>query len=445
MRLHHIAIWTFRLEEMKEFYVRYFHGESNEKYINPRKKFESYFISFENGISIELMSRADVQNTPIEENRLGLTHFAFTFSSPEQVLQFTEQLRSEGYPIAGEPRTSGDGYFESVVLDPDGNRIECVYSPVTIPNKEIDTERLLLRPFRDSDAEAFFACCRNPKLGDNAGWKPHETLEESREILHTVFIGYNAWAIILKETDELVGCVGLVPDPKRENPLVNMLGYWLNEPFWGKGYMSEAVQAVSRYGFEELGLSLITANCYPHNERSQHVLKRNGFLYEGVLRQAEVTYDGHIYDHQCYYLLPVTQPTAEDHEEILQLWEASVRHTHHFLTEEDIQFYKPLIQNQYLKSVDLYVCKDIHGRIAAFMGLSDELIEMLFVHPDQQAQGYGKRLVEYAGKEKSIRQVDVNEQNEKALQFYLHLGFHVVGRDDTDGAGKPFPILHLKR
>lgn len=101
--------------------------EKQRKYINPKKGFESYFISFGEGTDLELMSRTDVQNTPIEENRVGLTHFAFTFPSQEEVLRFTEQMRSEGYTIAGEPRTSGDGYFESVVLDPDGNRIECVY------------------------------------------------------------------------------------------------------------------------------------------------------------------------------------------------------------------------------------------------------------------------------------------------------------------------------
>ena len=188
MKLHHIAIWTFRLEELKEFYVRFFGGKSNEKYINPKKGFESYFVSFGEGTDLELMSRTDVQNTPIEENRVGLTHFAFTFPSQEEVLRFTEQMRSEGYTIAGEPRTSGDGYFESVVLDPDGNRIECVYREITgggkgegktetaigtetevgaeaeaRPNIEtesihsvtLDTERLLLRPFEEKDAEAF--------------------------------------------------------------------------------------------------------------------------------------------------------------------------------------------------------------------------------------------------------------------------------------------------
>ena len=100
MKLHHIAIWTFRLEELKDFYVRFLGGTSNEKYINPKKGFESYFVSFGEGPSLELMSRTDVQNTPIEENRLGLTHLAFTFPNREEVLRFTEQMRSEGYPIA---------------------------------------------------------------------------------------------------------------------------------------------------------------------------------------------------------------------------------------------------------------------------------------------------------------------------------------------------------
>ena len=94
--------------------------------------------------------------------------------------------------------------------------------------------------------------------------------------------------MILKDTKQLIGSVGIIPDPKRENPQVRMLGYWLDESYWGKGYMTEAVQGVLNYGFEELRLSLITATCYPHNKRSQKVLKKNGFIYEGTLHQAEL-------------------------------------------------------------------------------------------------------------------------------------------------------------
>ena len=139
----------------------------------------------------------------------------------------------------------------------------------------------------------------------------------------------------------------------------------------------------------------------------------------------------------------ITQPTPQDYDELLSLWEASVRSTHHFLSEDDIRFYKPLVRNEYLPAVELFIIRNPEGKIAAFMGLSQELVEMLFVHPAEQGKGYGKQLMEYALHQKHIYKVDVNEQNEQAHQFYRHIGFKVTGRDATDATGKPFPILHL--
>ena len=106
----------------------------------------------------------------------------------------------------------------------------------TVTPRSLETVRLLIRPFQEEDADAFFACCQNPNLGNNAGWAPHKTIEESREILQNVFIGQeNIWAMILKDAQQLIGSIGIVPDPKRENPQVRMLGYWLDEAHWGKG------------------------------------------------------------------------------------------------------------------------------------------------------------------------------------------------------------------
>lgn len=125
MKITHIAIWTKNLEAMREFYIRYFNGVSNEKYVNPLKKFESYFISFESGPSLELMCKDSITDAFNETNEhLGITHIAFSLGSKEAVISLTETLRKDGYRIVGEPRTSGDGYFESAILDPEGNRIE---------------------------------------------------------------------------------------------------------------------------------------------------------------------------------------------------------------------------------------------------------------------------------------------------------------------------------
>lgn len=132
-------------------------------------------------------------------------------------------------------------------------------------------------------------------------------------------------------------------------------------------------------------------------------------------------------------------------DELLCLWEASVRSSHHFLNETDIQYYKPLVRNQYFPAVSLYIIRNDEKKIAAFIGLSGELIEMLFVLPGEQGKGYGKCLLDFAVQEKQIEKVDVNEQNEQALQFYLKNGFDVQGRDATDYTGKPFPILHLAK
>jgi lactoylglutathione lyase len=124
MNIAHIAIWTKDLEAMKDFYTRYFDGESNEKYTNPQKQFESYFISFESGAKLELMRKPSISKHLNTEEQLGIAHLAFNLGSKEAVISLTETLRADGFKIVGEPRTTGDGYFESVVLDIEGNRIE---------------------------------------------------------------------------------------------------------------------------------------------------------------------------------------------------------------------------------------------------------------------------------------------------------------------------------
>lgn len=116
-----------------------------------------------------------------------------------------------------------------------------------------------------------------------------------------------------------------------------------------------------------------------------------------------------------------------------------------FLKEEDTEYFKPLIRNQYFPAVKLFVIRNENGRIAAFMGLSDDMLEMLFVLPEEQGHGYGKAFVDYAIDKCNIYKVDVNEDNEQAYKFYLHMGYEVIGRDELDPSGKPFPILHLQQ
>ncbi|MDP4291416.1 MAG: VOC family protein, partial [Bacteroidota bacterium] len=112
-----------KLEEMRNFYTTYFKGVCNEKYINPQKGFESYFIRFDGEATLELMKRTDVIQR-LDEEHIGFTHLAFQVANKEQVYQLTEQLKVDGYKILSAPRVTGDGFFESVIADIDNNRIE---------------------------------------------------------------------------------------------------------------------------------------------------------------------------------------------------------------------------------------------------------------------------------------------------------------------------------
>ena len=126
MKITHIGIWTKQLEVLRSFYTTYFQGKSHAKYINPRKGFESSMIHLEGGCTLEIMSRTDVDQVRNSEDRefIGLAHLAFSTGSKDQVDRLTERLRQAGYKVIGEPRTTGDGFYESVILDPDNNRIE---------------------------------------------------------------------------------------------------------------------------------------------------------------------------------------------------------------------------------------------------------------------------------------------------------------------------------
>lgn len=126
MKIEHIAIWCRDIEAMRTFYINYFNAVSNELYINEKKQYRSYFLSFESGARLELMQMSSVADNlnGVGTQYFGLNHFAFSTGSKIHVDELTTRLSEAGYKVVGEPRTTGDGYYESVVLDPENNRIE---------------------------------------------------------------------------------------------------------------------------------------------------------------------------------------------------------------------------------------------------------------------------------------------------------------------------------
>lgn len=142
--------------------------------------------------------------------------------------------------------------------------------------------------------------------------------------------------------------------------------------------------------------------------------------------------------------MQIRSGTAGDHEKLVEIWLQSVRATHDFLTEEEIQALLPEVRDSALSQLELWVlCADEDIPIG-FMGLVDSSLEGLFLSPDWIGRGGGKLLLEHARKLKGPLTVDVNEQNPSAIGFYEANGFEIVGRSETDDAGRPYPLLHMR-
>ena len=135
---------------------------------------------------------------------------------------------------------------------------------------------------------------------------------------------------------------------------------------------------------------------------------------------------------------------AEDVPRVVDVWEASVRATHHFVSEADIQLFRPLVRDALPQMPESACVRDDADQVAGFIAVAERKVEMLFIHPDWRGQGAGARLLRYAVTTFGTTVLDVNEQNEQAVGFYLRQGFEIVGRSELDGTGKPYPLLHLR-
>ncbi|UFH57094.1 acetyltransferase [Spirosoma sp. KNUC1025] len=134
----------------------------------------------------------------------------------------------------------------------------------------------------------------------------------------------------------------------------------------------------------------------------------------------------------------------EDYPRLLEIWEASVRATHHFLSETDIQSLKPLVRDHAFDAVSLFCMRDADHQPVGFIGTHEGKIEMLFIDPLWRGKKVGRQLMAYAIDTVGATTVDVNEQNEQAVGFYEKLGFQSIGRSALDGQGNPFPLLHME-
>lgn len=148
--------------------------------------------------------------------------------------------------------------------------------------------------------------------------------------------------------------------------------------------------------------------------------------------------------HRNIIMLTIEPADSSVFERLVNIWEASVRDTHFFLTESDITELRPLLLNSYLPNLPVFMARDETGAIHGFIGVDENRIEMLFIDAASRGKGVGKQLLAYAIEKSHANEVDVNEQNPQGVGFYKHMGFVQTGRSEVDGQGKPFPLLHMR-
>lgn len=146
---------------------------------------------------------------------------------------------------------------------------------------ELSTPRLILRHWRQEDAPVLYSLASDPEIGNMAGWKPHDSIEESRSIIDTVFSDPGVFAIVSRVSNTPIGCIGLNRDPKilRKGPRDAEVGYWIGRRYWEQGFASEALEAVLAYGFST-GVTKVWGQCMEDNVRSLNLMRRYGFTVD---------------------------------------------------------------------------------------------------------------------------------------------------------------------
>ncbi len=161
----------------------------------------------------------------------------------------------------------------------------------------LQTDRLILRPWRQEDADDLYQYARDPAVGPAAGWPPHTSVDNSRAVIRDVLSAPETYAVCLKETSRPIGSIGL-----KTGDATDMtdradeceLGYWLGKPYWGQGLIPEAARALIRHGFEKLGMRAVWCGYYDGNEKSHRVQEKLGFVYHHTTENVEVPLLGEI-------------------------------------------------------------------------------------------------------------------------------------------------------
>lgn len=261
----------------------------------------------------------------------------------------------------------------------------------------IDTERLILRPWQESDAESLYKYASDPAIGPIAGWPPHTSVKDSLNVIRTVFAAPETYAVILKETNEPVGCIGIMfGDSSRSAEMLENeaeIGYWIGKPYWGLGLIPEAVRRLLQRCFEELGMAAVWCVYYDGNTKSRRVMDKCGFSFH----HTEKGKTSALGDVRTEHFMKLTKNE----------WETSQVRILPIINDKKL--YLPLLLigdeqesmiDRYLERGKMFIMQNRDATPVAVAVVTDEgngILELknMAVNPIFQRKGYGQKMIAY--------------------------------------------------
>lgn len=295
-------------------------------------------------------------------------------------------------------------------------------------NKEIVTDRLVLRPWRESDAEVLYRYAKDPAIGPIAGWQPHSSVEYSLNIIRTVFSAPETYAVVLKATDEPVGSVGIMFGDNLHNAEMQSdeaeIGYWIGVPYWGQGLIPEAVRCLLQRCFEDLGITTVWCGYYDGNTKSRRVMEKCGFHFH----HTEEGKTSPLGDVRTEHFMRMTKEEWEMNQVRIQPVTSEKKCYLPLLLLGDEQ--ESMI-DRYLERGEMFVMQNRAATPIAIAVVTDEgndVLELknLAVQPLFQRKGYGRRMIAYICenyKDRFHTLLVGTGESRQTISFYKDCGF----------------------
>ena len=314
----------------------------------------------------------------------------------------------------------------------------------------LETKRLILRPFDESDAESLYEYAKDDRIGPIAGWPPHTSVENSREVIQTVLSAAETYAVCLKEDNKAIGSIGLMIGKNSSLDLPENegeIGYWIGVPFWGQGLIPEAVRALIRHAFDDLHLERLWCGYFDGNEKSKRCQEKCGFVYRhtnkdiywALMNDIRTEHITCLEKQYARPLLPDEIPEAID-----LIWEVFLKFEAPVYSAEGIHAFRASLDDPVrTASLKWYGTFENGHLVGTLCMRAPQHIGDFFVKESYQGKGHGRRLFERMQLDYERKEFTVNS-SPYAVPIYRKLGFKDIDSEQTVDGLRFTPMKYQK-